>query len=103
MQMLDGTLVPREKGTPQGSPISPLVTNLFMHYPFDRWMVREHPGPPFERYVDDAVIHCDTEAQARVCGLASLNGSGRLDSSCTPIRRRSCTAKTRTAGGSRSM
>ena len=65
MQMPDGTLAPREKGTPQGSPISPLLTNLFMHYAFDRWMDREHPGQPFERYADDAVIHCDTEAQAR--------------------------------------
>jgi RNA-directed DNA polymerase len=65
MQMADGTLVARERGTPQGSPISPLLANLFMHYGFDRWMDREHPGQPFERYADDAVIHCDTEAQAR--------------------------------------
>jgi len=36
-----------------------------MHYAFDRWMDREYPGCPFERYADDAVIHCDTEAQAR--------------------------------------
>ncbi len=65
MQMPDGTLVAREKGTPQGSPISPLLANLFMHYAFDRWMDREFPGCPFERYADDAVIHCDTEDQAR--------------------------------------
>ncbi|MCU4187500.1 hypothetical protein K6U06_24295, partial [Acidiferrimicrobium sp. IK] len=65
MQMPDGTLVPREKGTPQGSPISPLLANLFMHYAFDTWMVREFPGCPFERYADDAVIHCDSEEQAR--------------------------------------
>lgn len=64
MQMPDGTLVPREKGTPQGSPISPLLANLFMHYAFDRWMDREHPGCPFERYADDIVIHCDTQTQA---------------------------------------
>jgi RNA-directed DNA polymerase len=36
-----------------------------MHYAFDRWMEREHPGCPFERYADDAVIHCDSEIQAR--------------------------------------
>ncbi len=65
MSMPDGTTVAREKGTPQGSPISPLLANLFMHYAFDRWMVREYPGCPWERYADDAVIHCDTEAQAR--------------------------------------
>ena len=65
MSMPDGTTVAREKGTPQGSPISPLLANLFMHYAFDRWMVREYPGCPFERYADDAVIHCDTEEEAR--------------------------------------
>jgi RNA-directed DNA polymerase len=64
MQMADGTLVAREKGTPQGSPISPLLANLFMHYAFDKWMDREHPGSPFERYADDVVIHCDSEAKA---------------------------------------
>ena len=65
MQMPDGTLIAREKGTPQGSPISPLLANLFMHYAFDAWMAREHPGCPFERYADDIVAHCDTEDQAR--------------------------------------
>ena len=65
MQMPDGSVVAREKGTPQGSPISPLLANLFMHYAFDMWMAREHPGCPFERYADDIVAHCDTENQAR--------------------------------------
>jgi len=65
MQMPDGTLAARETGTPQGSPISPLLANLFMNYAFDRWMDREFPGCPFERYADDVVAHCNTEAQAR--------------------------------------
>jgi len=64
MQMPDGTLVARKTGTPQGSPISPLLANLFMHYAFDMWMVREHPDCPFERYADDVVAHCSTEARA---------------------------------------
>ena len=65
MQMPDGTLIAREHGTPQGSPISPLLANVFMTYAFDMWMTREHPGVPFERYADDIVAHCDTERQAR--------------------------------------
>jgi len=65
MQMPDGTLIAREKGTPQGSPISSLLANLFMHYAFDVWMTQQHPGCPFERYADDIVAHCDTEEQAR--------------------------------------
>jgi len=65
MQMPDGTIIAREKGTPQGSPISPLLANLFMHYAFDMWMTREHPGCLFERYADDIVVPCDTERQAR--------------------------------------
>ena len=70
MRMPDGTLMAREKGTPQGSPISPLLANVFMHYAFDRWMAREHPGCPFERYADDVVVHCDTENQAQALRAA---------------------------------
>ena len=65
MMMPDGSIVPRDKGTPQGSPISPVLANLYMHYAFDRWMDREYPNCPFERYADDCVVHCDTENQAR--------------------------------------
>lgn len=78
MQMPDGTLVAREKGTPQGSPISPLLANLFMHYAFDRWMDREHPGNPFERYADDIVVHCDSEDQARTLRAAIAERLGAL-------------------------
>jgi hypothetical protein len=64
MQMPDGTLTARTKGTPQGGPISPLLANLFLHYGFDLWISREYPGVQFERFADDAVIHCVTERQA---------------------------------------
>jgi len=65
VQLPDGTLQQRDRGTPQGSPVSPVLANLFLHYAFDAWMAREFPGVRFERYVDDAVIHCVTERQAR--------------------------------------
>jgi RNA-directed DNA polymerase len=78
MQVPDGTIVAREKGTPQGSPISPVLANLFMHYAFDRWMDREHPGCPFERYADDIVAHCDTEDQARTLRASLAERLGAL-------------------------
>jgi RNA-directed DNA polymerase len=42
-----------------------LLANLFLHYAFDCWMQREHPDILFERYADDAICHCASEAQAR--------------------------------------
>jgi RNA-directed DNA polymerase len=59
-----GTLMQRDRGTPQGSAISPVLANLFMHYAFDTWLAREFPTVEFERYADDAVVHCATRRQA---------------------------------------
>jgi retron-type reverse transcriptase len=53
LQKEDGSLVARDRGTPQGSAISPLLANLFLHYVFDKWMEESHPNVPFERYADD--------------------------------------------------
>ena len=61
----DGSVQQRDQGTPQGSAVSPILANLFLHYAFDAWMAREFPAVTFERYVDDAVVHCVSEAQAR--------------------------------------
>ena len=54
----EGTQVPRQRGTPQGGVVSPILMNLFMHYAFDVWMKRTNPSCPFARYADDAVVHC---------------------------------------------
>jgi RNA-directed DNA polymerase len=64
IQMPDGRLAERDKGTPQGSAVSPVLANLFMHYAFDSWLEREFPAVEFERFADDAVVHCATERQA---------------------------------------
>jgi len=41
-----------------------VLANLFMHYAFDLWLGREFPAVEFERFADDAVVHCATERQA---------------------------------------
>ena len=64
VQTAEGSLIERERGTPQGGVVSPLLANLFLHYAFDKWMQRIHPGIPFERYADDAICHCRSEEQA---------------------------------------
>jgi RNA-directed DNA polymerase len=65
LQLPDGTLQERGRGTPQGSAVSPVLANLFLHYAFDSFLAREFPTVQFERYADDAVVHCATERQAR--------------------------------------
>jgi RNA-directed DNA polymerase len=72
LQLPDGTLQERDRGTPQGSAISPVIANLFMHYAFDQWLEREFPAVKFERYADDGVIHCVSQYQARKV-LAALH------------------------------
>jgi hypothetical protein len=46
--------------------ISPVLANLFLHYAFDMWMVKNHPDKPFARYADDAVAHCYTKQGAEM-------------------------------------
>ena len=64
MQNEDGSIHRRDRGTPQGGVISPLLANLFLHYAFDRWMAANFPKVPFCRYADDGLIHCRSLRQA---------------------------------------
>jgi len=64
IQLPDGALAQRDRGTPQGSAISPGLANLFLHYAFDAWMARNFPDVPFERFADDAVVHCTSQQHA---------------------------------------
>ena len=61
----NGILTDRLRGTPQGGVISPLLSNIFLHVVFDKWMEKHHPEKPFERYADDIIVHCKTEKQAK--------------------------------------
>jgi len=64
IQQTNGELVEREKGTPQGGVISPILANLFLHYAFDKWFVNKYPSLSFVRYADDIIIHCNSQAEA---------------------------------------
>jgi len=65
VQREDGNLEERTKGSPQGSVVSPLLSNLFMHYAFDAWVQRHYPSMRFARYADDVVVHASSLAQAQ--------------------------------------
>lgn len=64
LQQKDGQLIKRDKGTPQGGVISPLLANIFMHHAFDEWMRINFPGVKFERFADDSLVHCYSLKQA---------------------------------------
>jgi group II intron reverse transcriptase/maturase len=70
MELEDGTLAERKRGTPQGGVVSPILSNLFMHYAFDLWMARTHPDLPWCRYADDGLVHCRTEQEAQAVKVA---------------------------------
>jgi group II intron reverse transcriptase/maturase len=88
LQRRDGTLVARDRGTPQGSAISPLLANIFLHYALDAWMSREFPAVPFERYADDVILHCKTERQARFVLGAITERLARLGLDVHPAKTR---------------
>ncbi|TWT80380.1 Group II intron-encoded protein LtrA [Planctomycetes bacterium CA13] len=73
VQHEDGHFEERTKGSPQGSVISPLLSNLFMHYAFDEWLRRNYPSIQFARYADDAVVHARSQQEAETL-LAGLRG-----------------------------
>ena len=70
LQLKDGTIVQRTRGTPQGGVISPLLANLFLHYAFDVWMTRTYPKAPWCRYADDGLVHCGSVKEAQEIRLA---------------------------------
>jgi len=61
----NGRLEKRRKGVPQGSPISPLLSNIILHE-LDSEMERQELR--FVRYADDFSLYCKTKAEARKAG-----------------------------------
>jgi group II intron reverse transcriptase/maturase len=65
IQMPNGEQISRDKGTPQGGVISPILANLFLHYVFDKWVQKHHPMIPWCRYADDGLLHFRSETEAK--------------------------------------
>jgi len=63
--LMDGETKRRDRGTPQGGVISPILSNLYLHYVYDLWMKKNHPEKPWCRYADDGLAHCKTESAAK--------------------------------------
>jgi RNA-directed DNA polymerase len=70
VSLMDGSVLQRDQGTPQGGVVSPLLANLFLHYVFDEWMRRNYSDVPFERYADDIICHCRSLKEAQVLKAA---------------------------------
>ncbi len=89
LQNEEGKIINRDKGTPQGGVVSPILANLFLHYAFDAWVRREMPAILFCRYADDGILHCRSQRQAeyvlkrvaqrfKECGLEIHSGKSGI-------------------------
>jgi len=62
-----GQVVPTKVGVPQGSPISPLYSNISLNLLDQLWHRRSYPaklGAPLHRYADDAILVCRRSPQS---------------------------------------
>ena len=64
---IDGKFTKRRKGVPQGSPLSPLLSNIMLHE-LDTYLEKE--GHKYVRYADDFSIYCKSKGAAQKVGNA---------------------------------
>jgi group II intron reverse transcriptase/maturase len=78
----------RHQGTPQGGVISPLLSNLFLHYALDRWLSVNYSQVRYERFADDMVVHCrrKVEAESMLSKLKERLASLKLQVNATKTK-----------------
>ncbi len=68
VQEPDGTLEARGRGILPGSPLGPVLVNLFLRHVLDMWLKRSFPDVGLDRDLTTVLVHCQTEREARsVC------------------------------------
>jgi group II intron reverse transcriptase/maturase len=86
--MIDGIVHPRESGTPQGSPLSPLLSNIILNE-FDKELAKR--GLRFVRYADDCSIFVKSERAAkRVLTSITKFLEGKLKLKVNPEKTKIC-------------
>ena len=93
VQMEDGSVVPRQAGTPQGGVISPLLANLFLHYTFDKWMERTYPHIPLSDTRTTPFVIAGAPRRRGHFGARLPIASPPANWCCILTRRRSSTAR----------
>jgi RNA-directed DNA polymerase len=70
-----GQVVPTQVGVPQGSPISPLYSNIYLNLLDQLWHKRGYPeklGATLHRYADDAILVCRKSPQPVLAALEAI-------------------------------
>jgi len=86
---VDGAHRRTDKGVPQGSPLSPLLSNVYLNLLDRVWMRRGYPeklGAQLYRYADDMVVLCRGNPQAAYQALSAL--LARMELSLHPEKTR---------------
>jgi RNA-directed DNA polymerase len=83
-----GVITEPDSGTPQGSPISPLLANIALHRLDQAWQTEGHRAGTLVRYADDFVVVCPTAERAKEAWRRAATVLADLGLSLSPEKTR---------------